>query len=233
MSTYTATHQGIRTWNEDDRPREKLILKGKKSLSDAELIAILLGSGSKNEDAVSLAKRILANNSNSLNQLAKQSIDELKKFKGVGEAKAINIVAALELGRRKKELTFEEQPRISSPKTAYEILRGYFEDLQHEEFRALFLNRANRVISNFLVSSGGVSGTVVDSKILFKEAILKTASGIVLAHNHPSGNLKPSNQDISVTNKIAEICKHFDMNLLDHLIISPKGFFSFSENNLI
>lgn len=189
----------IKSWAEDDRPREKLVQKGKSSLSNSELIAILIGSGNRNESAVQLAQHILLLAENSLHQLAKKTISDLKQLKGIGEAKAISIVAALELGRRRKELSVGDKPQIKSSRDAYLLLQDIFEDLPHEEFWILLLNRANRVLSRHCISKGGFTGTVADPKIIFKVALEQNACGIILFHNHPSGNLKPSEADKKLT----------------------------------
>ncbi|MGY6562296.1 MAG: RadC family protein [Luteibaculaceae bacterium] len=218
----------IKSWNEDDRPREKLLLKGKSALSDAELLAILLGSGSVDEDAVQLARKVLLDVDNNLSLLAQKNVDELKKHKGIGEAKAVSIVAAMELGRRKKD-TQVESPKITSSKDAYVILKPYFEDLQHEEFRTLLLNRNNKVIANSLISAGGITGTVVDSRIIFKDALLKNATSIILAHNHPSGALSPSKPDLDLTESIRKAGVLLNIPVLDHIIVTNTSYYSFAD----
>jgi len=223
----------IKSWAEEDRPREKLLLKGRHVLSDAELIAILIGSGSRKETAVELSKRILNQFGNNLNELAKLSVKELMKFKGIGEAKAISIIAALELGRRRKETEPEKRVKIITSKDAYEYLKPNFLDLPHEEFRVLLLNRSNSIIKNELVSLGGVSGTIVDPKIIFKIALENLTSSIVLAHNHPSGNLKPSEQDIRLTKNIKQAGAILEIAVIDHLIISNEGYFSFADEGMM
>ncbi|MBI1770695.1 MAG: DNA repair protein RadC [Bacteroidetes bacterium] len=223
----------IKSWSPEDRPREKLLLKGTSALSDAELIAILLGSGTAKLSAVDVAKKVLAHVDNNLDNLAKLSIKELMKAKGIGEAKAITIVAAMELGRRRKEQSPEERPKLESSKTAFEIIKGDLMDLPHEEFWVLLLNRAHRLIKKKRVSEGGVSGTVADPKIIFKLAIDELASGVIVVHNHPSGNLKPSDSDISLTKKLKEAGKVLEISLLDHLIIGHNNYFSFTDEGLI
>ncbi len=230
---YEAGKINIKSWNEEDRPREKLMQQGRRSLSEAELIAILIGSGSKNESAVELSKRILNAQSNDLNQLSKLSVPELSKFKGIGEAKAISIIAALELGRRRKEQTLTEKPRIGHSRDAFQILNPYFADLAHEEFWIILLNRANFVLSKHLISKGGQAGTIADPKIIFNLALLNQASGIMLAHNHPSGNLKPSQADIALTQKMIAGGRLLDLQVLDHLILTDRGYFSFADEGLI
>lgn len=224
---------GIKSWAEDDRPREKLLLKGRQVLSDAELIAILIGSGSREETAVELSKRILASVSNNLNELSKLSVNDLMKFKGIGDAKAISIVAALELGRRRKETEIAKREKITSSKIAFDIMQSTFMDLPHEEFWLLLLSRSNSIIKKEFISRGGVSGTVVDKKIIFKTALENLASSIVLFHNHPSGNLTPSPEDIKITKEIKEAGKILDIQLFDHLIISETGYYSFNDEGLI
>ena len=223
----------IKTWAEEDRPREKLALKGKNSLSDAELIAILIGSGNKKDSAVELSKKILASINNDLNKLGKLTIKDLTQFNGIGEAKAISIIAALELGRRRKDTEVEKRPVIASSKDAYNVIAAVLSDLPHEEFWVIYLNRKNEVLKKEIISKGGVTGTIADSKIIFKSAIEQLASAIVLCHNHPSGSLKPSPADISLTKKIKETGTLLDTPVLDHLIIGEKAYFSFADENLM
>lgn len=223
---------GIRSWAEDDRPREKLLLKGKAALSDAELIAILIGSGSTNETAVDLSKRILRDLNNQLSELAKLSVKDLTKFKGIGEAKAISIIAALELGRRRKDSEPKKRVKITDSRSAFDELYPHLGDLNHEEFWVLFLNRANQVIGKQNISKGGVSGTVVDPKVVFKSAVQFPASAIILGHNHPSGNLKPSQADHQLTRKLKEAGKALDIPVLDHLIIGERDYFSFVDESV-
>ncbi len=223
----------IKDWNPEDRPREKLLMKGISALSDAELIAILIGSGTANLSAVEVAKKIVQQGNNNINDLAKLSVKDLMKIKGIGEAKAITIVAALELGRRRKETEPEEKPKISSSKDAFEHLKGGLMDLHHEEFWVLLLNRANRVIKKKRISEGGVSGTVADPKIIYKMALEDLASGIVVAHNHPSGNLTPSQSDIDLTKKLKEAGKFLEVQLVDHLIIAGQKYLSFADDGLL
>ncbi len=222
----------IKQWAEEDRPREKLLLKGKAVLSEAELIGILIGSGTRTLTAVDLAKQILHFVNNNLNLLAKLSVNDLKKFKGIGEAKAINIISALELGRRRKETDQPKAIKVSSPKTAYEIMRPYLQDLQHEEFWVLLLNRANQLIKPVAISQGGVSGTFSDPKIIFKFALEVLASSIILVHNHPSGNLKPSQADIKLTQKLKQAGSVLDIPVLDHIIYTDAGYTSLADDGL-
>lgn len=219
----------ISEWAEEDRPREKLMLKGRESLSDAELMAILIGSGTVSLSAVEVSQLILNSCSNNLNELAKFSVKELMKFKGIGEAKAITIVSALELGRRRKAADFMKKEKINSSKDAYECMKAHLLDLNHEEFWLILLNRANVVIKKVEVSKGGVSGTVVDPKIVFGKALEHQASGLILVHNHPSGNLKPSTNDIELTKKLKNGGSMLDISVLDHLIFADNGYYSFAD----
>ena len=223
----------IKSWAEDDRPREKLALKGRSALSDAELIAILIGSGSRNESAVELSKRILHSIDNNLNELGRISISELMKFKGIGEAKAITIVAALELGRRRKENEPKTKPKIVTSKDAFEVIFPFLEDLPHEEFWIILLNQNNKLIDTVCISRGGVTGTVADAKLIFKVAVEKLASSIILSHNHPSGNIKPSKSDIDLTKKLKEGAALLDISVLDHLIVGDTTFYSFADSGLL
>lgn len=224
---------GIKSWAEEDRPREKLMEKGRHVLTEAELIAILIGSGSRDETAVELSKRILASVGNNLNDLGKLNINELIKFKGIGEAKAISVMAALELGRRRKESEVVRRDKITISKDVYDIMHPLLVDLPHEEFWLLILNRANLVIKKELISRGGVSGTVVDTKIIFKAAVENYACSIIICHNHPSGNLKPSEADIRITKNIKDAGKLMEIPLLDHLIVTENGFYSFADEGMI
>ena len=223
---------GIKSWAEEDRPREKLMEKGRHVLTEAELIAILIGSGSRNETAVELSKRILASVGNNLNDLGKLNVTELTKFKGIGEAKAISVMAAMELGRRRKDSEVVKRDKITSSKDVFNIMNPLMLDLPHEEFWLLILNRANLVIKKELISRGGVSGTVVDTKIIFKTAIENYASSIIICHNHPSGNLKPSEADVKITKNIKDAGKLMEIPLLDHIIITENGFYSFADEGM-
>lgn len=227
------TSFSIKNWNEDDRPREKLLLKGRIALSDAELIAILIGSGSRNESAVSLSQRILASANNNLNELGRLSIPELMQFKGIGEAKAISIAAAMELGRRRRAEEALVQQKITSSDSVFEYMQPIMGELPHEEFWILYLNNSNKIIKSAQLSKGGITGTVVDVRLTFKEALQLGAVGIILAHNHPSGTLKPSQADIQLTKKLKTAGESLDIKVLDHLIITEKAYFSFADENLI
>lgn len=225
-------YYSIKNWAEEDRPREKLMQKGRQALSDAELIAVLLGSGTVSMSAVELSKQILQSVGNNLHELAKLSVKELQKFKGIGEAKAITIVCALELGRRRKEADFAKKDKITCSTDAYQLMKPYLLDLYYEEFWVLFLNRANQVTKTEKISAGGVSGTVADPKVIFKRALEETANGLILVHNHPSGNIQPSQADITLTQKIREGAKLLDMQVLDHIIFTDNGFYSFTDNGI-
>ena len=229
----TKEYLTIKSWAEEDRPREKLLLKGKSVLSHAELIGILLGSGTASMSAVDVAKQILNHHNNDLNQLAKQSVKDLMKFKGIGQAKAISIVSAMELGRRRKESDVAQKPKITCSRDVYELIKPELMDISHEEFWVILLNRSNTVIKKQLISSGGVAGTIADPKIIFKSALDILASSIILVHNHPSGNLKPSQADINLTRKMKEGGLFLEIPVLDHLIFTDNGYFSFADENMI
>ena len=223
----------IKSWSEDDRPREKLIQKGRSVLSDAELIAILIGSGNREMSAVELSKLVLSENENSLNCIAKKSVKDLTQFKGIGEAKAISIIAALELGRRRKSEEILKKVKISSSKDAYQQLYPLMADKMVEEFWVLLLNQNNRVLSKHLISTGGVSGTVADIRVILKKAINELASGVILSHNHPSGNIQPSQADRNLTHKIMQSAKLMDVKLLDHIIIGDEDYYSFADEDTL
>jgi DNA repair protein RadC len=223
----------ITEWAVEDRPRERLWQKGPSSLSDAELIAILIGSGTRNKSAVDLAHELLALADNSLPELGKLSVAGIRKLKGIGEAKAVTIAAALELGRRRKMAEAADNPQIRSSADVFNIFSPLMEDLPHEEFWILFLNRANKVLGRMKISQGGVSGTVTDVRIVMKKAIETLASGLVICHNHPSGNNNPSDADIRITQKIKEAGALMDIQLLDHLIICGKNYYSFADNGAL
>jgi DNA repair protein RadC len=223
----------IKSWAEEDRPREKLLNKGRQSLTDAELIALLIRSGSKKETAVDLSKRILKKSGNNLNALAKLTVNDLIKFKGIGEAKAISIIAALEVGRRRKEGEKTKREKITLSNDAYELMKPIFIDLPHEEFWILLLSRSNHVIKKELISRGGIAGTVVDAKIIFKSAIENLANAIILCHNHPSGNTRPSDADIKLTKNLKEAGMLLDILVLDHVIVTDNGYYSFADNGMI
>lgn len=223
----------IKSWALDDRPREKLSLKGKQVLSDAELVAILIGSGNRSESAVTLSKRILQSVGNNLNKLAKLSIEELMQFKGIGEAKAISIITALELGKRRQFEEIVVNPTISSSKDVARIMQPIIGDIPHEEFWVLYLNNSNKILEKYQISKGGLTATLVDVRLLFKRALELSAVGLVVCHNHPSQKLKPSTADIRLTKKIKEAENILDIKLLDHLIITEKKYFSFADEGLL
>ncbi|MEH6308137.1 DNA repair protein RadC [Olivibacter sp. CPCC 100613] len=227
--TYTK-RMHLKQWAEQDRPREKLLLNGRRLLSDAELIAILIGSGSKEETAVDLSKRILSDVENNLNDLARLTLADLCNYKGIGEAKAIAITAALELGRRRRENKPIEKPQIGSSEDAYQVLQSVYADLSHEEFWILLLNTNNRVIAKELISKGGSGVVAVDAKVVFQAVLQAKATGLILSHNHPSGALKPSTADKNLTRKIVEGGELLDVRVLDHLIISDEGYYSFLDH---
>ncbi len=223
----------IKEWSLEDRPREKLLNKGISTLSDAELIAIIIRMGSKDESAVELGKRILNSVENNLNELGKLSVEDLQKYKGMGEAKAIGIVAALELGRRRKLSEGVNRSKIGSSRDIYDIFHPLLADLPNEEFWIILLNRSNKIIDRQKISQGGISGTVTDIRIILKMALEKLASSLILCHNHPSGNPKPSEADISITKKIKESGKLMDISLLDHIIVTDGNYFSFADEGII
>lgn len=229
----TTGYLAINKWAEEDRPREKLLLKGKSALSDAELIGILLGSGTKTLSAIDLAKQILNKANNNLHELARLSVKDLIKFKGIGEAKAVTIVSSLELGRRRKDVEPQKKPKISSSNDAYEFIKPELIDQAHEEFWIILLRRNNEVIRKEKISFGGVSGTIADPKIIFKKAIEALASGIILVHNHPSGNTRPSDQDIKLTRKLKEAGSLLEIPVFDHIIFTDHDYFSFTDNSIL
>lgn len=223
----------IKKWAEGDRPREKLLQKGKNSLSDSELIAILLGSGSKNESAVELSKKILASVQNNLNELGKLSIQQLCKFKGIGPAKAITLLAAMELGRRRRQEEALELKKITSSQSVFELMQPLIGELAHEEFWILYLNNSNKVIEKFQISKGGITGTLVDVRITLRKALEVGAVSIILVHNHPSGNLKASEADKQLTRKLKTASESLDIKVLDHIIVTEKSYLSFADEALL
>jgi len=227
------TSFSIKSWNESDRPREKLMTKGRIALTDSELIAILIGSGNKRETAVSLAQRVLASVENNLQLLGKQSLQDLMKFKGIGEAKAIKIAAALELGRRRGLEDMIQKKKITSSASAFEVLQPILGDLPHEEFWIIYLNNSNKILETSQLSKGGITGTVVDIRLAFKKAIQIGAVALILAHNHPSGTLKPSQADKQITKKIKAAGDSLDIKVLDHLIVIEKAYFSFADEQML
>ena len=223
----------IKSWALDDRPREKLVAKGKTTLSDAELIAILIGSGNRTESAVGLSKRILQSVDGNINELAKLSVEKLTEFKGIGEAKAISIITALELGKRRQLETALEKPKITSSKAVFNVMQPIIGDLEHEEFWVLFLNNSNKVLAKSQISKGGLTATIVDVRLLFKRALELACVGLIVCHNHPSGKLEPSAADKNITQKIKQAGVTLDIKLLDHLIITQKAYFSFADEGIL
>lgn len=224
----------IKEWAEEDRPREKLLLKGVSVLSNSELLAILIGSGNSQESAVALSKRILQKADNDLYKLGRFTVNDLvNNFKGIGPAKAITIVAALELGKRRKEVDRIERRKITSSRDAFEEFSPFLSDLNHEETWVLMLDRSNKVIAPIQVSSGGITGTVVDIRLILREALTRYATGIIIGHNHPSGNCIPSTQDTHITRKIKEAAQWMDIILFDHLIVCDRKFYSFADEGVI
>lgn len=223
----------IKNWADDDKPREKLVQKGCFALSDAELIAILIGSGSRDESAVELAKRILASVDHNLNELGKLSVNQLMKFKGIGEAKAVSIAAALEMGRRRRKDDTKKITAITSSKDAFELLYPLIGELPHEEFWILYLNNSNKVIHKSQLSKGGITGTLVDVRLVMRQALELGAVGIILAHNHPSGTLKPSLADKQITEKLKKASEALDIKILDHLIVAQHQYLSFADKGIL
>ncbi len=227
-------HKSIKDWADDDKPREKMLSKGRQSLSDSELLAILIGSGTPGISAVDLSKLILNDYNNNLNELGKAEINDfVKKYKGIGTAKAITIVAALELGRRRQHTTPLERIAITSSKDVFNYLYGTMADLPHEEFWILLCNRSNKVMDKIQIGQGGLSSVVVDTKIIIRHALERLASAIILCHNHPSGNLKPSNEDINLTKRVKEAAALLDIRILDHIIIGDMNYYSFADEGML
>lgn len=223
----------IRDWANDDKPREKLAQKGRSVLSDAELLAILIGSGNRQESAVQLSQRILSTVDHNLNELGKLSINQLKKFKGIGEAKAITIAAALEVGRRRRSQEGPKVEKIGSSSDAFVMLYPVIGELQHEEFWVLYLNNSNKVVHKSQLSKGGITGTLVDVRLVMREALELGAVAIILAHNHPSGSLKPSSSDRQITKKLKIAAEALDLKVLDHLILSQHQYLSFADKGML
>ena len=233
MSKPDISRLSVKNWAVEDRPREKLMMKGALALSDSELLAILIGSGTRDQSAVEVCKHILTTADNDLNKLARYSVSDLTKTKGIGPAKAITIVAALELGRRRKDTVSKELTKITSSRDAYQALYPYLSDLNHEEIWVLLLNRSNKIESTMRVSEGGISSTVLDVRLVLREALNRYASGIILAHNHPTNNCMPSEQDIRITSKLKDAAKLMDIKLLDHLILCGERYYSFADENVL
>ena len=225
--------KSIKSWAEEDRPREKMLAKGKEALSNAELIAILIGSGNSNESAVDLSRRILRDNNDNLIELSKLSINDLLKYKGIGEAKAVSIAAALELGRRRRFSEALEKPCIRNSQLAYECFYAHLSDLNHEQFWIMLLNNANKVIKLEKIGVGGMAGTTADPKKIFKSALENNAASIMLCHNHPSGNVFPSNADKTITNNLKKAGQFLEIKILDHIIIGNDNYFSFADEGIL
>jgi DNA repair protein RadC len=223
----------LKNMNLADRPREKLLALGRKSLSDAELLAILLGTGNATENAVELSKRILGAYKHDLYEAGKASLNDLCRFNGIGEVKALSIIAALELGRRRREYPEPDNFKITCSRDLFNHLHTVFEDLNHEEFWVVILNKANMVKGKFMISKGGMGGTIADPKIIFTTALQQNAASLILAHNHPSGNLNPSQEDIHITRKLIEVGKLLEMPVLDHLIVTNSGYISLADEGII
>ena len=223
----------LKSLAEDDRPREKFLLKGKSAVSDSELLAIIMGSGNRDESAVELARRILNSVENNWHRLSQLSIKDLTKFKGVGEAKAISIATSLEIGNRKSQQEVLERQQISSSKDAFEILHPHLSDLQTEEFWAIFLNHQNKILYKTCLFRGGIASSVADVRVVFKTALEHFSTQIIVAHNHPAGSLKPSKEDINITQKIKDAGKLLDIDLLDHLILTQNNYYSFKDEGIL
>ncbi len=223
----------IKQWADADRPREKLMNNGTQSLTDAELIAILLGSGSRELTAVELAKQMLNNVGNNLGQLGKKTVRELIQFKGIGEAKAITLIAAMELGRRRKVEDLTQRKKITASRDVFEIFQPMLCDIPYEEFWVLFLNKSNKVIDKLKISQGGISATVIDVRLILKNAIERLASSMVLCHNHPSGNLQPSEADKKITHQLKDASKLMDISVLDHIIVTETSYYSFLDEGFL
>ena len=223
----------IKNWSKDDRPREKLLQKGRSALSDAELLAILLGSGSPRESAVDLSKKLLSGSGSNLGELGKLTISQLTAFKGIGEAKAVTIVAALELGRRRRTEEALDKKKITSSASIYELMQPLIGELPHEEFWVIYLNNSNKVIDSFPLSKGGITGTLVDIRLALRRAIELSATAMILTHNHPSGNLNPSQADKQLTQKLKTGGENLDIKILDHIIVTEKSYFSFADEGLL
>lgn len=231
MNPYSS--HGMKSWAVEERPREKVMANGVQYLSDSELLAILLGSGTRNKSAVELARQILSEAGNTLHGLGRQTISDLLRIKGVGPAKAISVLAAMELGRRRAGINQPEKIPVKSSETVFNLFHPLLGDLDHEEFWLLMLNRANKVLGRFKVSQGGLSGTVIDTRIILKKALDNLSSSIIVCHNHPSGNNQPSEADVKITEKLKKAAEMLEIKLLDHIIIADKSYFSFADEGLI
>lgn len=233
MENFNKPSTSIKNWAADDRPREKLLHKSSAALSNSELIAILINNGSKDKSAVDLAKEVLKLGSDNLNELGKLTLKDFQQIKGIGEAKAITIAAALELGRRRQAAATLEKPVVKSSADIAQYLKAVLKDFSYEVFAVLFLNRANKINHFEIISRGGITGTVADPRMILKKALENDAVSLVLSHNHPSGSLKPSRADEELTLKIKEAAKYFDIKILDHIIVSEEGYYSFADEGLL
>lgn len=233
MENVNKPSTSIKNWAIDDRPREKLLAKGAAALSNSELLAILINNGSKNKSAVELAKEILKLGHDNLNELGKLSLNDFKQVKGIGEAKSITITAALELGRRRHASAALEKPVVKSSRDIAAYLQATLKDYSYEVFAVVFLNRANKINHFEIISKGGITGTVADPRVILKKALEEDATSIVLCHNHPSGNLNPSKADEDLTKKIKEAANYFDIKIVDHIIVSEDGFYSFADEGIL
>ena len=233
MKSFNMPSTSIKNWATDDRPREKLVTKGAAVLSDSELLAILINTGNKNKSAVDIAKEVLQLGKNNLNELGKLSVNDLIQIKGIGEAKAITLAAALELGRRRQATASLVKPKIRSSNDIAEYLKATLKDYAYEVFAVVFLNKSNKINHFEIISKGGITGTVADPRIILKKALEEDATSIVLCHNHPSGNLKPSKADEDLTFKIKEAAKYFDISVMDHIIVSEDGYYSFADEGIL
>ncbi len=233
MESFNKPSTSIKNWAKDDRPREKMLHNGAAALSNSELIAILINNGSRDKSAVDLAKEVLKLGTDNLNELGKLSLKELQQVKGIGEAKAISIAAALELGRRRQTSGTLEKAVIKSSRDIAEYLKVVLKDFTYEVFAVLFLNRSNKINHFEIISRGGITGTVADPRIILKKALEEDATSLVLSHNHPSGSLQPSRADEELTKKIIEAAKYFDIKIIDHIIVSEEGYFSFADEGLL
>ena len=233
MENFNKPSTSIKNWAADDRPREKMLGKGTEALSNSELIAILINNGSKDKSAVDLAKEVLKLGSNNLNELGKLTLKDLQQIKGIGQAKAITIAAALELGRRRQAAATLDKPIVQNSKDIAQYLKAVLKDFTYEVFAVLFLNRANKINHFEIISRGGITGTVADPRIILKKALEEDATSIVLSHNHPSGSLKPSKADEELTKKIKEAAKYFDIKVIDHIIVSEEGYYSFADDGIL
>lgn len=233
MKSFNKSSTSIKNWAADDRPREKLLAKGATVLSDSELLGILISSGNKEKSAVELAKEVLILGKNNLNELGKLSVNDLMKIKGIGEAKAVTLAAALELGRRRQASSSLSKTSIRSSNDIAEYLKATLKDYAYEIFAVVFLNRSNKINHFEIISKGGITGTVADPRIILKKALEQEATAIVLCHNHPSGSLKPSHADEELTLKIKEAAKYFDIRIMDHIIVSEDGYYSFADEGIL